>query len=103
MTSLWYSGLIATWSSRPQQLERKIKTLKHENVAEIGDTIKAYDFPPIEGRAEEFIVGLVTAKRKNSYTVTVIESPEYIERVGIEMGVPFENVFGEFDTRVTKV
>lgn len=88
--------------------EKNMSTLKHENVAEIGDSIKAYDFQPREGHPEYFLIGKVTAKGKTKagfagYTVTVTESPEHTVREGIEMYVPFEMFFDEWDARVTRV
>jgi len=82
--------------------------MKFENVAEVGDTVKAYDFKPMNGRPDYFLVGTVTNKGKTplgfaGYTVTVTESPENEERVGLEMYVPFGMVFDEWDGRVSKV
>jgi len=82
--------------------------LKFENIAEVGDTIKAYDFQPREGLPDYFLVGKVTAKGKTplgfaGYTVTVTESPEHDVRVGLEMFVPFGIDFLEWDGRVSKV
>jgi len=82
--------------------------MKFENVAEVGDTVKAYDFKPMDGRPDYFLVGTVTAKGKTplgfaGYTVTVTESPEHEARVGLEMFVPFGMVFDEWDGRVSKV
>ena len=82
--------------------------LKFENVAEVGNKIKAYDFQPMEGRPDRFLVGIVTNKGKTplgfaGYTVTVTESAGYAERVGLEMFVPFGMVFDEWDGRVSLV
>jgi hypothetical protein len=82
--------------------------MKFENVAEVGDTIKAYDFKPMDDRPDYFLVGKVTAKGKtrlgfDGYTVTVTESPEHDVRVGLEMFVPFGIVFDDWDGRVSKV
>jgi len=81
--------------------------LKFENVAEVGDSVKAYDFQPMEGRPDRFLVGKVTAKGKTplgfaGYTVTVTES-SIPNRVGEEMFVPFGMVFDEWEGRVSKV
>ena len=82
--------------------------MNYENVAEVGDSIKAYDFRPMEGRPDLFLIGTITAKGKTpngfaGYTVTVTESAGYEERVGLEMYVPFGGVFDEWDGRVSKV
>jgi len=84
-----------------------------ENTANIGDTIKAFDFKPMNDPAypDRFLVGKVVAKGRcelddgaqfDAYTVEVTESPEYPERVGHTMFVPFE-MFMDFDNRVTKI
>lgn len=82
--------------------------LKFENVAEVGNKIKAYDFQPRDGRPDYFLVGTVTNKGMTplgfaGYTVTVTESPEHTVREGIEMFVPFEVMFDEWDGRVSLV
>ena len=81
--------------------------MNYENVAEVGDTIKAYDFKPMDDRPDRFLVGTVTAKGKTplgfaGYTVTVTES-SIPNRVGEEMLVPFGMLFDEWDGRVSKV
>lgn len=84
-----------------------------ENTANIGDTIKAFDFKPMNhpDYPDRFLVGKVVAKGRcelddgakfDAYTVEVTESPEYPERVGHTMYVPFE-MFMDFDNRVTKL
>ena len=82
--------------------------LKFENVAEVGNKIKAYDFRPMEGRPDRFLIGIVTNKGKTplgfaGYTVIVTESEGYAERVGLEMFVPFGMVFDDHDGRVSLV
>lgn len=85
--------------------------LKFENVAKVGDLIKAFDFQPIEGRNDSYIIGEVVSKgsidhlRADGYTVRVIMSNSGSEafdaiRDGIEMFVPFEISLTEFDNRV---
>lgn len=81
--------------------------LKYENVAKIGDTIKAFDFEPMEGRPDMFLIGKVIDKgiTENGYaafTVEVTESPEHEKRVGATMFVPFES-FMDYEGRVTLV
>lgn len=82
--------------------------LKYENVAEVGDIVKAYDFEPMEGRPDRYLVGTVTSKGKTpngfaGYTVTVTESPAMEDRVGLEMYVPMEMMGFDWDNRVSKV
>ena len=81
--------------------------LKFELLANVGDTIKAYDFEPMDDRPDRFLVGTVTSKGKtplgfDGYTVTVTES-SIPNRVGEEMLVPFGMMFDEWDGRVSKV
>ena len=90
--------------------------LKFENVAKVGDLIKAFDFMPMEGRPNSFIIGEVIDKGAikhpefgvtmfHGYTVRVIMSDSGSEnfdakREGIEMYVPYEMDITEFDNRV---
>lgn len=79
--------------------------LKYENVANIGDTIKAFDFEPMPGREDAYLIGKVIAKGTteygyDAYTVEVVKSPGYEKRVGITMYVPFES-FMDYEGRVT--
>lgn len=95
--------------------------LKFENVAEVGQTIKAYDFQPMPDRPDSYLVGEVlekgaiyakphyTAPRKvymcHGYTVFVRDSvtgsvDHDIQRVGRIMYVPFEMSMSDFDNRV---
>ena len=88
--------------------------LKYENVAEVGQTIRALDF---QSRSDCFIEGTVLRKGKqymeqdgrqiyigDGYTIKVTKSSSNSEsfnemRVGTEMIVPFEMSF-DFDNRV---
>jgi hypothetical protein len=87
--------------------------LKFENVAKVGDIIRAYDFKPMAGRDDAFIEGVVEKANCNepgfnSYkiTVTVDKFKKYEKvanprnRVGQIMFVPHETSFHEFDFRV---
>ena len=94
--------------------------LKFENTANVGDTIRAYDFRPMSDRPDSYLVGEVVSKGPifakphndhkvylcDGYTVRVTESVTGVEmfdaeRVGDEMYVPFEmSGFSEFDNRV---
>jgi len=88
--------------------------LKYENVANLGDTIKAFDFEPMPGREDAYLIGEVIEKgafyqeieegRKiylcDGYTVKVTKSPGFESRVGEIMCVPFESTF-DYDGRVT--
>jgi len=89
--------------------------LKFENVANVGDVIKALDFQPMEGRKDSYLTGRVIEKGEmffdngvymcNGYKVYVTDSRSGsdrfdINRVGTEMIVPFEMSMVDFDGRV---
>ena len=87
--------------------------LKFENVATVGDIIRAYDFKPCAGRDDAFIEGVVenancTEPGFKCFKVTVT-ADKFLKfetkankknRVGQIMFVPFETSFMEFDFRV---
>jgi len=87
--------------------------LKFENVAEIGDLIRAYDFEPIPDRPDTYVSGWV--EKKGPIFVEIEEGREvYIcdgytihcqydtngSREGVKIHVPFEMGFTDFDGRV---
>jgi hypothetical protein len=87
--------------------------LKFENVATVGDIIRAYDFKPCAGRDDAFIEGVVIDANNNeqgfkSFKVKVT-ADKFLKhetkaskdnRIGLEMFVPMETSFMEFDFRV---
>ena len=83
--------------------------LKFENTAEVGDIIKAFDFEPMPGRIDVYLIGKVTAKGMtvmgyNGYTIDVtavsgIEPPRH----PMAMCVPFQISPLDYDGRVTLV
>ena len=90
--------------------------LKFENVAKVGDIIRAYDFKPMAGRDDAFIEGIVENARCyesgfSSYkvTVTVDKFKKYENkanprnRVGQIVFVPHQTSFMEFDFRVVNL
>lgn len=87
--------------------------LKFENAARVGDIIRAYDFKPCAGRDDAFIEGVVTSA--NNYEQgfkafkVMVTADKFLKfetkatknnRVGIEMFVPMETSFMEFDSRI---
>lgn len=87
--------------------------LKFENVAKVGDIIRAYDFKPCAGRDDAFIEGIViddnnteSGFKSFKIEVTADKFRKYEtkankkNRVGAIMYVPFETSFMEFDFRV---
>ena len=83
--------------------------LKFEALAEIGDTIKAFDFEPMTDRPDRFVVGTVVAKGMTdygyaAYTIDVTEDSVYTDpRARTEVIVPFQVSFMEYDERVQLV
>lgn len=83
-------------------------TLKFETLAEIGQTIKAYDHQPMSDRPDYYVVGVVTGKGMTehgfaAYTISVTEDTVFTEEARIEVLVPFEVGFMEYDERVSLV
>jgi hypothetical protein len=89
--------------------------LKFENVAQVGDFIKAYDFQPWGGPETEcYLVGKVLAKNDglqfeySHYLIEVIDGQFRGEalandELGRKVRVPFETMMTEWDGRVTKL
>jgi hypothetical protein len=81
--------------------------LKFANIAQVGDTIRAYDFKPMMGREDCFVEGVVEKIDNRGYDCYVIvvtkdswSDAEDPGRVGKEVFVPFEVSFMEFDARI---
>ena len=81
--------------------------LKFSNSAQVGDTIRAYDFKPLMGREDcfvECVVKKVDNRGFDCYVIVVTRDSwsdaEDQGRVGKEVSVPFEVSFMEFDARV---
>ena len=92
-----------------------LKVLKFENLANVGDIIKAYDFMPVSDRPDMFMTGRVIEKGMvkhpvhgyemfAGYTVEIIgQGEENNYEIG-EIGyVPFEVSMIEYDKRVELV
>lgn len=88
---------------------------KFENTANIGETIKAFDFQPMADRPDMFLVGRVIDKGMikhpahgfdmyMGYTVEIVAQGEDNNYdIGETAYVPFEVDFCEYDNRVTRV
>lgn len=87
--------------------------LKFENLANLGETIKSYDFM---GMTDRYIVGKIVDKGMikhpvhgfemyKGYTIEITEDSGELEggRVGDVGYVPFETDFMEYDNRVEVV
>lgn len=85
--------------------------LKFAETAQVGDVIKAFDFQPMPGRDDHFIVGRVVAKGEihhpvegfylcDGYTIEITGADrEDDSRIGDTGYVPFETTF-DYDGRV---
>jgi len=91
--------------------------LKFENIAKVGDVIRAYDFKPCRGRGDAYIEGVVESVNNTemgfkAYKVTVtadkfmndVETTANADnRIGKIMFVPYEVDFMEYDFRVVNL
>jgi hypothetical protein len=92
-----------------------LKVLKFENLANVGDVIKAYDFMPVSDRPDMFMTGRVLEKGMIKHPVDGYEmfAGYTIEIIGMgeenryEIGeiayVPYEVSMIEYDERVELV
>jgi hypothetical protein len=91
-----------------------MKHMKHETVANVGDTIRANDFMPREGMNDCYIQGKVIEKGncddkyyacyKISLTKRVMNGKDITPKIEDKIWyVPFEIDFDEHDQRVVKV
>lgn len=87
--------------------------LKFQNIAQVGDTIRAYDFRPMAGRGDAYVEGAVTAITNEpgymSFKITVtadkflgdVETVAHEDnRIGQDVFVPMETSFQEYDSRI---
>lgn len=87
--------------------------LKFQNIAKVGQTIRAYDFKPMVGRTDCFVEGKVLAVDNSQgykafrirVTKDVFDGKEFTEsgygsRVTKEVFVPMEVSFMEYDARI---
>ena len=86
--------------------------LKFENVATVGDYIRAYDFKPMRGRMDSYVEGVVLEitnsqgykafkiKVKNDVFGGEMQEEDGRTRNGQEVFVPMEVSFMEYDSRI---
>ena len=87
--------------------------LKFQNIAKVGQTIRAYDFKPMIGRSDCFVEGKVLAIDDSQgykafrirVTKDVFDNKEFTEsgygsRVTKEVFVPMQVSFMEYDARI---
>lgn len=91
--------------------------LKFESVAKIGESIKAFDFEPMPGRPDRYVIGPVVYKGEihrpiheggpkvyvgDGYVIECAFDTEGY-RIGERIVVPFEMSLTDFDNRVEVV
>lgn len=87
------------------------KMLKFAKIAQIGQTIRSYDFKPMAGRGDCYVEGVVTRIENQGYDCFVITVTKDVfdgkdeprgehSRVGHEVHVPHQVSFMEYNGRV---
>lgn len=87
--------------------------LKFANIAQVGQTIRAYDFKPMKGRSDCYVEGVVLdVTREMGYAAYKIECTKDFygdegslpkgkgSRVGLTVYVPHQVDFMEYDARI---
>lgn len=89
--------------------------MKFENLAQVGDRIKAFDFQPMRDDEGVWVKGEVVKRHEfgemhketlipfSCYIVKCEESSDNQYKVGEEVFVPYEIDFMEYEERVTKL
>jgi hypothetical protein len=92
--------------------------LKFEGTFKVGDVIRAYDFEPMDGRGDSFIIGRVLEEKAegieySAYAVEVTmsvrggkvddESKRLTANTGAVTYVPHEISFDDHDNRIVRV
>lgn len=90
-----------------------MSNLKYSTTAQVGQTIKAYDFRPMEGRKNRYVEGVVVDRTSlhGAYVYQIkctvdTSYPAEVDggnRVGHDVYVPMELSMTEFDGRVSLV
>lgn len=72
----------------------------------VGQRIKAFDFEPMKGRCDKFVIGTIVSTQEfpyAGYIVKVEEDSVFSNPSRPEVIVPMEVAFLEYDNRVTLV
>lgn len=90
-----------------------MKLLKFAGAATVGDLIRAYDFKPMAGRDDAFVEGVVIEANNQEHGFPAykikVTADKFLRhetvanennRIGLEMFVPHETSFMEFDFRI---
>ena len=79
----------------------------HANEANVGDTVRSWDFKPMEGRGDCYVEGIVFKKEDGLYHIAVQNRVFDGEEVGAQSGemvqTAFETLFMEWAGRITKL
>jgi len=77
--------------------------LKFDGLA-VGTKIRAYDFQPMSDRPDRFVEGIITSETSelgpDMYTIDVTKDTGFPENPRIEVFVPKEVIFMEYDNRI---
>ena len=79
----------------------------HANEAHVGDTVRSYDFKPMEGRGDCYIKGIVLEKAAGMYHIAVqrrMFDGEFVDVTpGETVQTAFKTLFMEWAGRITKL
>jgi hypothetical protein len=112
---------VASNATTRRQIKRGLyimNKLKFEGTFKVGDVIRAYDFEPMDGRGDSFIIGRVLEEKAegieySAYVVEVTmsvrggkvddESKRLTANTGAVTYVPHEISFDDHDNRIVRV
>ena len=79
----------------------------HANEAQVGDTVRSYDFKPMSDRGDSYIEGIVIEKTDSTYSIAVQKRVFGGEVEPVEVGeyvtTHFTQLFMEYDERIQKL
>ena len=79
----------------------------HANEANVGDTVRSWDFKPMEGRGDCYVEGIVFKKEAGLYHIAVQnrvwDGEDVAPMPGEIVQTAFESFFMEWEGRITKL
>ena len=79
----------------------------HANKANIGDTVRSWDFKPMEGRGDCYVEGIVIKKEAGLYHIAVqnrvFDGKQEAAEAGEMVQTAFQTFFLEWEDRITKL
>ena len=79
----------------------------HANEANVGDTVRSWDFKPMEGRGDCYVEGIVFKKDEGTYHIAVqnrvFDGKEVAPMPGEMVQTAFKTLFLEWAGRITKL